>query len=266
MTARPVSELRRVAATTPNGPLRRPATEYAGDEFAGVWANELPATSVEIILELDGHWDLEIEGDQLRVGAFASGLVAGPVRSRATGAVRLVQISVDPLAIPALLGVPAGALARTAVAADDLLGTEANRLFDHLNDAAEPAGAAEHWAQTRIAAAETECGPRAPADVQWAAALIRASDGALHIEAVAQELGCSRRHLARRFSEWIGVSPSEYRRLVRFERATAALRADPAQPLGRLALDCGYADHAHMDRDFGVLAGSPPSTVAARFA
>ncbi len=238
----------------------RPATAFTGEDLAPGWNQELPGTTIEVVLELDGSWDLDLGGRVTQVGAFAAGMLAEPVRSRSRGPVRLVQLAVDPLDIPALLGVPAGELSGAAVALDALLGADAGRLYDQLDASSAPADLAQEWALRRIAGVE----PTVPADIARAIALLKASGGALRIEAVAAELGCSRRHLARRFAEWVGVTPSEYRRLIRFEAATDALRGAPAQPLGELAHACGYADHAHMDREFAALAGATPSAVAAR--
>lgn len=264
MSAPPVSELRRIAATTPRAPLRGPTSFYVGSAAGGGWNQELPGTSIELVLELDGAWDLDLDGRRTRVRSFAAGMVAGTVRSRPRGPTRLVQLAVDPLSVPALFGVPAGQLSGEIIAADALLGASAERLLEQLDAAGRPAAVAEWWACQRIGAAEESAGRQPPADVERAAALLRASRGTLRIDALAAELGCSRRHLARRFAEWIGVTPSEYRRLARFEHATAQLQAAPGQPLGELAHDCGYADHAHMDREFAALAGATPSAVAAR--
>lgn len=269
--APPLGALRRAARPAP--PLHGPARAFAAEADPDpdpTWNHELPGTGIEVILEFSGGWDLEIDGRGAVVGSFAAGLVAGPVRSRPRGATRLVQLAVDPLAIPAVLGVPAGELRGAAVALDTVLGRDGDRLLELVDGSIEAAETADAWALGRLRAASEPGSAHAatsvPPDVQRAVALLRASGGRLTIEALAVELGCSRRHLARRFNTWLGATPSEYRRLVRFECTTSALRAEPARPLGALALDCGYADHAHMDREFRALAGAPPSVVAARLA
>ena len=38
-----------------------------------------------------------------------------------------------------------------------------------------------------------------------------------------EELGCSRKHLLRRFNEQIGVAPKTYARVLRFQRAVQML-------------------------------------------
>ena len=265
-TAVPMSTLRRVARPAPA--LHEPARAYAsGSTIDGPWNHELPGTGIEVILELEDGWELEIGGRRQAVRSFAAGLVAAPVRSRPRGSTQLVQLAIDPLAVPALFGVPAGALRGTSVDLGAILGGDAERLLHALSDIDDTdlrAAAADAWAVRRILRGEGPHAVEVPPDVARAVALLRASDGRLEIADLATELGCSRRHLARRFATWLGVSPSEYRRLVRFERTTGALRADPSQPLGRLAADHGYADHAHMDREFRALAGMPPSAVAQR--
>lgn len=93
--------------------------------------------------------------------------------------------------------------------------------------------------------------------VQRAWALLRATGGRIRIDALADALGCSRRHLVNRFADDVGVSPKAAARLVRFEAARARLGS---VPLARLAAEHGFADQAHLAREFRALGGSPPST------
>ena len=95
--------------------------------------------------------------------------------------------------------------------------------------------------------------------------------------ALCDELGCSRTHMLRRFNEQIGVSPKTYARVLRFQRAVHLLgHRDGASWLderergaghdgswGELALDCGYFDQAHMNRDFRQFAGVSPTELTA---
>lgn len=251
--------------------LLRPSTAFsapASPPAEGTWNAELPNTAVEILLELDGGWELDLDGHRASTRSFAAGLIAGPVRTRATDPVRLVQLSLDPLATVAVFGVPAGELAAGAVALEDLLGSDGPALLERIHDAGPGGGVAvaEAWIRSRLREAERERWSRAvPADVCRASALLRAGGGATRVAEVAGQLGCSRRHLSRRFVEFVGVGPSEFNRLVRFERASTALRQDPAQSLGALAHAAGFADQPHMNREFRAFADASPGAVAARF-
>ena len=54
-----------------------------------------------------------------------------------------------------------------------------------------------------------------------------------------------------------GVGPKMVARLARFR--SALRRAESATTLSALAADSGYADHAHMIRDFRQFAGMAPA-------
>ena len=54
----------------------------------------------------------------------------------------------------------------------------------------------------------------------------------------------------------LGAPPKVAARLVRF--ATVCRRLGSA-PLARLAADAGFADQAHLSREFAALAGAPPT-------
>jgi transcriptional regulator GlxA family with amidase domain len=85
---------------------------------------------------------------------------------------------------------------------------------------------------------------------------LRQTGGRIRIDTLAARLGCSRRHLAKRFAEDVGAPPKLASRLIRFEAARGRLGA---VPLARLAADHGYADQAHLTREFAQLGGAPPS-------
>ncbi|MGK2937486.1 MAG: helix-turn-helix domain-containing protein [Solirubrobacteraceae bacterium] len=93
-----------------------------------------------------------------------------------------------------------------------------------------------------------------------------ASGGSLAVGALSDEIGWSRRHLAARFRAQVGVTPKALARLLRFERAVAQLAGARAGELelGRVALDCGYYDQPHFNREFRAFAGVPPTVYLAR--
>ena len=65
------------------------------------------------------------------------------------------------------------------------------------------------------------------------------------------------------FARVIGIAPRNYLRLIRFRRTMADLAA-PAATLTDRAMRNGFADHAHMARDFRLLAKTPPGAARAR--
>jgi len=212
---------------------------------------EVPGRSIVVIVDLDDGWT--VEGEPF--GSFAGGLYARPVRVRHEGSARGVQFDLEPPAARALLGVPAGELGERTVALEDLLGAEAGYLAERLHAAADSEERFSLLDRTLLRRLER---PRvsAPPDVARAWALLRGSGGRIRIEALAQALGCSRRHLAARFAEEVGVSPKVAARLIRFEAARARLGT---VPLGRLAAEHGFADQAHLTREFRALGGAPPT-------
>jgi AraC-like DNA-binding protein len=228
--------------------------EYAdfGDATATpVETAEVPGRSVVVIVDLDAGWTVE----GARHGSFVGGLYARPVRVRHEGSARGVQFNLEPPAVFALLGVPAGRLAERTVALEDLLGADAGRLAERLH--AAPTSTARFLALDeallrRLDRTRTAIRP----DTARAWALLRRTGGQIRIEAVAHQLGCSRRHLANRFAEDVGVPPKVAARLIRFEAARARLGA---VPLARLAAEHGYADQAHLAREFRTLGGAPPT-------
>jgi AraC-like DNA-binding protein len=167
-----------------------------------------------------------------------------------------LQIDLEPPAVRTLLGVPAGELSQRTVGLDALLGDEAGRIAERLH-AAPGAGARfavlDDVLRRRLASSSQRA---ARPDTERAWALLRQSQGRLRIDRLAAMLGCSRRHLAKRFAEDVGAPPKLAARLIRFESARARLGA---VPLARLAADHGYADQAHLAREFAELGGAPPS-------
>lgn len=67
----------------------------------------------------------------------------------------------------------------------------------------------------------------------------------LALAAVAREIGVHPTHLARMFRRRLGVTPGQYLRRLRLERATSLL-AETNQPLAEVAAEAGFYDQSHM--------------------
>ena len=79
----------------------------------------------------------------------------------------------------------------------------------------------------------------------------------------ARELGISERRLHHVFSEDVGLSPKQWSRVRRFQRAVRALHQGVEMRWAELAIACGYADQAHFSRDFHSFSDIDPTTYIA---
>jgi AraC-like DNA-binding protein len=82
------------------------------------------------------------------------------------------------------------------------------------------------------------------------------------VTALAEVFGVPERRLQRMFAEYVGVSPKWVIRRARLHEAARRADAGDVVDWGALALDLGYADQAHLTRDFTATIGVPPATYA----
>lgn len=87
---------------------------------------------------------------------------------------------------------------------------------------------------------------------------IEQSHGGAPIEEVADSAATTPRHLQRLFTRFVGISPKLLARIRRFQRVFAAWREE-RESWAAVAIGCGYADQAHLIRDFSELGGAPPA-------
>jgi len=94
---------------------------------------------------------------------------------------------------------------------------------------------------------------------------IAASPSLTRVEAVAADAGLSVRRLQRLFAEHVGVPPKWVIRRYRLREVTDRLDAGEPVDWGPLAAELGYADQAHLTRDFAAMFGEPPTRYAERY-
>ncbi len=156
----------------------------------------------------------------------------------------------------AVLGVPAADIAGRIVALEDLWGEAATQqLYGRLagaRDMADAAAVVDDAIAERLARADAR-GLRAHLALDAAQKLASAN-----VNAVADDLGVSERHLRRVFREAVGVSPKAFARLTRFHRALRAARENGAASWASIAAASGYYDQAHLIAEFRALAGVTP--------
>ena len=76
---------------------------------------------------------------------------------------------------------------------------------------------------------------------------------------VIKNFGLSQRQLERRFKEVVGLTMRSFNQIQRFKKAVLLLHESPFPDFTQVALECGYCDQAHMNRDFRKFVSMSPS-------
>jgi AraC-like DNA-binding protein len=229
---------------------------------------ELPHAEGVLILNLGPPIEI-VGGDggvlRLRAGeAFFAGPHLRPALSRSGGSQAGVHVYLPLSTLRRLIGAPMSEFLDRVAPLDAFLGAEARALGQALGSAPD------RDARVRLldAALARALGSRKRLDPQQAYALrVLRERPELDVAAVAREIGWSRKHLAARVRDAVGVGPRCFRRLLRFQRLVGAVRARRAPPdWAGLAQDAGYCDQSHMIREFGEFSGLSPCVYWERLA
>ncbi|MHC2466577.1 AraC family transcriptional regulator [Bradyrhizobium embrapense] len=192
--------------------------------------------------------------------SFTAGLHAGPVNIESDGRAESVQMDFTPLGAYHFFGGAITELVGRMVDIGDVLGHDARRLRDQLG--AEPCwqhrfDLLEDFVLRRLGRGPSE-------EVAFAYRMLARSGGTARITAVASEIGWSRKHLAGRFRSELGLAPKPVARMMRFHRACRLAQAGAADGWAAIAAESGYADQAHLVREFVEFAGESPTAWARR--
>ncbi|MEV1249294.1 helix-turn-helix domain-containing protein [Nonomuraea sp. NPDC049750] len=221
----------------------------------------LPSSTVSITIPEDDP--LEIAwvgrpGSRRRLRAVVAGLHLSAAELRQEGCTRGVWLTLSPLGVGALLGLPSSAVAGDIADLADVVPA--------LADLPERLAACRSWPQRRALVERSlltglaRHGDRA--NSRELRATLAVLSGTTRVQEAARLLGCSRRHLSSRVRTEFGVTPKEYQRLVRFEAARGRLVAAAGgggDGLAAVAAASGFADQAHLTREWRAMAGCTPT-------
>ncbi|CAM3751309.1 helix-turn-helix domain-containing protein [Nocardioides zeicaulis] len=241
------------------------AYDVVHDAPAGVHIG-MPSTELTFVLPVDDPLVVSWEGEpatRTTSWASASGLHTRPAAIHHGPRQRGIQLALTVAGARALWGTPAAALSGQLLDLRDLDPGWA--------DLPERLAGAATWAE-RLTLVEAELlralrrhrGPSPRPEVARAMALL--TRGA-RVADTADEVGYSRRRLSTLVREEVGVTPQDLQRLARFADAHRRWRACLLAGTGSLAsvaAAAGYADQAHLAREWRAFAGCSPTGWARR--
>lgn len=159
---------------------------------------------------------------------------------------------------------PVSALRNTWRSAHSAFGVTGRSLEDLVLTGAEPAdqiAAVEGFLRARLPAPDDTVGL-----IDRIVAEIFARREIQRVEDLAARFGYSARSLQRLFNDYVGVSPKWVIQRYRLQEAAERLAEGRARSLEALALELGYFDQAHFNRDFKALVGRTPAEYARKVA
>ena len=216
----------------------------------------LPTGTAHLIFSLHNSpitWAPPDRHHELR--SWTRGIVHGPQSTYyVTGPKpkgRVIGVSFHAGMAGALLGVPLNELHDQHVCIEDIWGSRVKELRERLATASTP--------QAAICILERDLIVRMhrplllhPAVAQ---ALLRPT---LRVAEIQRRSGYSPRHFIELFRSNVGLAPKQFYRIQRFSTALARI-ARGRMPLAEVAISSGYADQAHLSREFREFAGVSPS-------
>jgi AraC-like DNA-binding protein len=218
----------------------------------------LPTGQMHLVFRLAGPPLRLFDGAQDLSGSVIGEPVVGGARAayyvkESGAAVTSLGVQLLPGAALSLFGASAAELAERHTPLSELWGAQGRSALDQIAEATGP------QARLDVLAAMLRLRlPRIQAMHPAVAALLSGPGQLARIDALVRDSSYSHRRFIALFREATGMSPKRYARLMRFRALLAALRAAPASPLGMLALEAGYSDQAHMNREFRAFAGLTP--------
>lgn len=82
--------------------------------------------------------------------------------------------------------------------------------------------------------------------------------GLLRVNDLAKLACLSDKQYYRIFSEYVGLTPKQFLKIVRLQSAFFQIQTNATKKLTELAYNCGYYDQAHFIKDFKLLTGHTP--------
>jgi AraC-like DNA-binding protein len=260
----------------PHPALARHVVRYLGyreHSRTPVRRRQAPTASCTLIISLGPQIRLHGPAGPSVPASFLAGMHDGPVLTEFVGHQYGLQVDLSPLGVFALLGRPMPELTNVAPQLTELDLPELAGLPARL-------AAAPDWPRRfallddvllrRLDASAARPDP----EVAWAWRRLVRSEGRVGVQELADDTGWSRRHLLTRFRGQVGLAPKTAARVLRFDHAVrllapASVYGPPStitQPtISDVAASCGYADHAHLVREFHALAGCTPTEYLAEW-
>lgn len=95
--------------------------------------------------------------------------------------------------------------------------------------------------------------------VDFSISKILASPNQCSIKAISDKAGYSQKHIIKLFKESVGVTPKEFLKIIRFQKAIQLIELQASIDWTAVAYDCGFYDQSHFIADFKTFSAFTPT-------
>jgi len=174
-----------------------------------------------------------------------------------SGNTKLISILFEPYGISQFFNLPISELLNQTIPLRFLLGIQLNELEDKVFEAKtikDKIGLIEVFLKQLLIRKKSYQLPRILNSIQE----INSNTQNNYILKLASNACLSRKQYERSFTDLVGISPKQFMRVVRFQRALFIKQNNSNKKLTELAYNVGYYDQSHMISEFKQLSGYTP--------
>ncbi len=250
----------------PQGPLEQYIQTMVYSKYQASHAIDrlVPDGTVNLIFEFNDRPQYVFDNESLlRKSAFkkvwVSGMHLDYLSISAGDGNGMLVLQFTPLGAHSILHLPIWELNGQVVAADLVLGPEILSLHADLQESSYTVMFAklEQWCLSRL-----KVDPIAQAVVDHVVQFAHSGSSVNSLSQVIAGTGYSHRHFNEIFKNFMGLTPKQYQRIIRFNQVLQLMASDQVPDWTSVAYQCGYYDQAHFIKEFKRFSGLNPSTFA----
>lgn len=216
----------------------------------------VPIGSMQLIFHF-GDQMLQPETDNLLPRSFLGGHSSGYLDIKSCGSVKMLVVVFQPYGVKALLRRPMGEFYNYNIPVSDIDDKPLEDLSKRLQDQQDFQMCVELIEQffiKRLVGFDSYNYKRLSLAIEAINTKIEIDSSKL------ADITClSKKQFQRVFIDYIGATPKDFSRIVRFHRALYILQNNPSISLSQLAFESGYYDQPHMVKEFKYFSGYTPT-------
>ena len=243
--------------------LRSLFTDIIGYEERQLKTNrqvEAASLTIPLILSFGDPFEIalgQVPTAENALPSFLAGLSCAPVYIQSNGRARCLQINFTPIGARHFFRFPMDLLTDQMLPFADVAEADLAVFVRQIEDMTSWAERLDH--ALAFVARRLRQNPVLTTPADHVLRRLVETGGQVSVRTLAVEIGWSRKHLAQKFRKDIGLRPKTVARVIRFGQVLKHLKSGGDIHWAGVAVDCGYADQAHLIRDFSEFSGRSPA-------